>query len=250
MKDEKIRLQKYLSECGVASRRHAEELIALGKVKVNGHTAAIGDKVSYRDKITVQGKPVKKEKAQVYIMLNKPRGFITTMQDEHGRRCVADLTSGAGTRIFPIGRLDRDSEGILLLTNDGGFANAVMHPAYHIPKTYRVTVRPKPTEHQLDELMKGVLVDGRKTAPCEIHVLAEEPDRTQLEIIIYEGRNRQIRKMCETAGLQVARLKRTMIGTLPLGGLPAGKWRNLTENEVRALSALANRKTPEIQKQR
>ncbi len=248
MKDEKIRLQKYLSECGVASRRHAEELIALGKVKVNGRVASVGDKVAYRDNVTVQGKPVRKEKTRIYIMLNKPRGFITTMQDEFGRRCVTDLLTGVGARAFPIGRLDRDSEGLLLLTNDGAFANAMMHPTYHIPKTYRVTVRPKPAARQLDELKAGVLVDGRKTAPCEIQVLAEEEDRTHLEILLHEGRNRQIRKMCEGVGLQVIRLKRTMIGALTLGKLPAGKWRNLTENEVRALSALAHRKTPEIQK--
>ncbi len=237
MQDDRIRLQKYLSECSVASRRKAEELIEQGKVKVNGRVAHLGDKVSPRaDVVTVGSRRIVRERGgRMYLMLHKPRGFVTTMSDEMGRRCVADLLDDVPVRVYPVGRLDRDSEGLLLFTNDGDFANRMMHPSGHVPKTYRVTVRPPVREEQLDALRSGVVIEGRATAPCEVTVLSEEDARVVLRVILQEGRNRQIRKMCEAVGLEVARLKRTAVGSLTLGMLPQGKWRELSEQEVRTL---------------
>ncbi len=167
VKNEPIRLQKFLAQCGVASRRKAEELIVQGKVKINGKTAVLGDKVNASDKVYVSGKRVILPKTKFrYIMLNKPRGFITTMHDERGRRCVAELVQNVGERVYPIGRLDKDSEGMLVFTNDGAFANKVMHPRNSIYKFYRVTVRPDITEEQLVKLETGVELDGVKTAPA------------------------------------------------------------------------------------
>lgn len=236
MTDDRIRLQKYLSMCAVASRRKAEELIAQGKVKVNGKVAEIGDKVSPRhDTVTVSGRKIVANKKHYYIMLHKPRGFITTMDDEMGRKCVAELVSDVGARVYPVGRLDKDSEGLLLMTNDGEFANHMTHPSKHIPKTYRVTVRPDVTEEMLTAFTAGMEIDGRITAPADAHIIEKQDNRVVLEIVLYEGRNRQIRKMCETLGLEVARLKRTSIGSLKLGMLHPGKWRELTEDEVHKL---------------
>lgn len=241
MADNKIRLQKYISECGIASRRKAEELIAAGKVKVNGKPASIGDKVDpKRDTVVVAGKKLIKSKKNKYIMLHKPRGFITTLSDEMGRKCVAQLVEDVGTRVYPVGRLDRDSEGLLLLTDDGEFANALTHPTHHVPKTYRVTVRPSINEEQITKLTTGIEIDGRMTMPSEVRVIEKKEGRVVLEIIIYEGRNRQIRKMCDALGLEVARLKRTQIGSVKLGMLKQGDWRNLTEEEVHKLTVAAS----------
>lgn len=234
--DEKIRLQKLLSEAGVASRRKAEELILAGKVCVNGSPAGLGDRADpQKDRITVNGKPLAPQEKRVYLMLHKPRGVITTMSDEMDRRCVAELVRDVPEHVFPVGRLDRESEGLLLMTNDGGFANAMMHPSRHVPKVYRVTVRPGVTEEQLVSLSAGMVIDGRRTAPAGVRVLSEEPGRIVLEIILREGRNREIRKMCEQLGLEVARLRRTAVGSLKLGMLAPGKWRFLTAEEVRRL---------------
>ncbi len=231
-----IRLQKFLSECSVASRRKSEELIRDGKVWVNGKKASIGDKVDpKRDDVTVNGKKVTVVKQKYYIMLNKPRGYVTTMSDELGRKCVAELVADVGATVYPVGRLDRDSEGMLLLTNDGEFANSVMHPRKHIPKTYRVTVRSAVTKEQTEKLEDGVLIDGRETLPAEIVVLEKSENRSVLQIKIFEGRNRQIRKMCEEVDLEVIRLKRTSIGSLKLGMLQPGKWRELSADEVHKL---------------
>ena len=236
MTDDRIRLQKYLSQCAVASRRKAEELILAGKVKVNGKVADLGDKVSPRnDTVTVSGKKVVSNKKLYYIMLHKPRGFITTMEDEMGRKCVAQLVKDVGARVYPVGRLDKDSEGMLIMTNDGEFANYMTHPSKHIPKTYRVTVRPAVTEDMLVKLETGIEIDGRMTAPADAHIIEKQDNRVVLEIVLYEGRNRQIRKMCEALGLEVARLKRTSIGSIKLGMLPQGKWRELTDDEVHKL---------------
>ncbi|MBO5857995.1 MAG: rRNA pseudouridine synthase [Clostridia bacterium] len=231
-----IRLQKFLSECSVASRRKSEELIRDGKVWVNGKKASIGDKVDpKRDDVTVNGKKVTVVKQKYYIMLNKPRGYVTTMSDELGRKCVAELVSDVGATVYPVGRLDRDSEGMLLLTNDGEFANSVMNPRKHMSKTYRVTVRSAITKEQTEQLENGVLIDGRETLPAEVAVLEKSETRSVLQIKIFEGRNRQIRKMCEEVGLEVIRLKRTSIGSLKLGMLQPGKWRELTADEVHKL---------------
>lgn len=236
MTDDRIRLQKYLSMCAVASRRKAEELIAQGKVKVNGKVAQIGDKISPKhDTVTVSGRKIVGSRKHYYIMLHKPRGYITTMDDEMGRKCVAELVRDVGARVYPVGRLDKDSEGLLLMTNDGEFANHMTHPSKHIPKTYRVTVRPDVTEDMLTAFATGMEIDGRITAPADAHIIEKQDNRVVMEIVLYEGRNRQIRKMCELLGLEVARLKRTSMGSLKLGMLPPGKWRELKEDEVHKL---------------
>ena len=241
MADSTVRLQKFLAESGVASRRKSEELIAEGKVKVNGKVASIGDKINpKRDTVTVSGKKIVKRKEFTYILLHKPRGFITTMNDEMDRKCVAELIKDVPVRVYPVGRLDRDSEGMLLFTNDGEFANAMTHPTKHVPKTYRVTVRPSITEEQITQLTTGIIIDDRKTAPAQVRVVTKEEGRVVLEIILYEGRNRQIRKMCEAIGLDVARLKRTAIGSIKLGMLKQGAWRELNEDEVRKLMIAAD----------
>ncbi len=241
--EDKIRLQKVLAQCGVASRRKAEELIVQGSVKVNGKTAQLGDKVDpKKDKITVKGRRVSAaaKNKYYYIMLHKPRGFVTTMDDEKGRHCVAELVRDVPARVYPVGRLDRESEGLLLMTNDGDFANKVTHPSEHVAKVYRVTVRPDITKEQVQQMCDGIVIDGRRTKPCEVHVIKRDEGRVVLEIILREGRNRQIRKMCAKLGLEVARLKRTMIGQVKLGMLPQGKWRELTRDEVRRLTAQPN----------
>ena len=236
MSDNKIRLQKFLSEEGIASRRKAEEMIRSGLVKVNGKIANIGDSVDPKtDSVSVGGKKVKKENSLRYILLNKPRGYVTTTDDDLGRKCVLELVSGVKERIYPVGRLDRISEGALILTNDGEFANAMMHPSKHVPKTYRVTVRPGITSEQVDILSTGVDIDGRMTAPADVRVLSKEEGRAVLEIVLYEGRNRQIRRMCEALELEVARLKRTAVGSVKLGMLKTGEWRDLTPQEVESL---------------
>ncbi|MBR7007014.1 MAG: rRNA pseudouridine synthase [Ruminococcus sp.] len=235
---EKVRIQKIIAESGMCSRRKAEELIDKGAVKVNGHHCKLGDKaLPGKDIITVNGErvTVEKKKRLYYIMLNKPRGYVTTMSDELDRKCVTELLTGVPERVYPIGRLDKNSEGLLLFTNDGGFANDIMHPSRHIAKTYRVTVRPDISEDQLVKLASGVEIDGRKTAECNVVVLDKQVGRVVLQMTIYEGRNRQIRKMCEAVGLEVARLKRTAVGPLKLGMLKPGAWRELKPDELRAI---------------
>ncbi len=234
---EKIRLQKYLSQCSVASRRKAEELIEQGRVKINGRKAILGDKVDPKhDKVLVCGKPVINKDEKMYIMLHKPRGFVTTLSDEQGRKCVADLVADAGVRLFPVGRLDRNSEGLLLMTNDGEFANILTHPSRHVAKVYRVTVREKADEMQLAKMAEGLDIDGVKTLPCEVDYIEKKEDRTVLRFVLYEGKNREIRKLCEAVGLTVIRLKRTEIAGVKLGMLPQGRWRDLTEKEIKRLS--------------
>ena len=230
-------LQKYLSMCGIASRRKSEELISQGKVKINGNTAELGARVVVgEDEVTVFGKKVSYDFSEkYYIMLNKPRGYITTMSDEKGRKCTADLVKDIPARIFPVGRLDKDSEGLLILTNDGDFANRLIHPSHDVWKTYRVTVKPSISETQLTNLCVGPKIDGKPTTPAKVEVILEENGRAVLEISIKEGRNRQIRKMCEMVGLDVARLKRKSIGNVKLGMLAPGKWRNLTPEEIKSL---------------
>lgn len=235
-----VRLQKFMAECGVASRRKSEELIEMGKVKVNGHVAHIGDKINpKKDLVTVRGKKINKVDRMYYIMLNKPRGYVTTVSDELGRKTVMDLID-VKARIYPVGRLDKDSEGLLILTNDGSFANALTHPKHNYAKVYRVTVRPSVNDEILDKLRNGIEIDGRKTASCDVNIVTEEEGRVVLEFILREGRNRQIRKMCEAVNLEVARLKRISIGPVKLGMLQSGKSRELTDNEVRKLLRFSN----------
>ena len=242
---EEIRLQKFLSECGAASRRKAEELIVSGAVRVNGQVVTLGTRIDPdRDKVTLHGKRVVRQRQNMYVMLHKPRGFVTTMSDEMDRKCVAELVQDVGTRVYPVGRLDRESEGLLLMTNDGAFAQMLMHPSHHIGKTYRVTVRPTVTDEQITQLTTGMMIDGRRTAPAEVRIVTREPERVVMEVILYEGRNRQIRKMCEALGLEVARLKRTAIGNVKLGMLHPGDWRQLTDREVASLTALAKAPQP------
>ena len=245
MKDNKIRLQKFLADNGIASRRKSEELIELGKVKVNGRIAMIGDKVDpIRDKVTVRGKTVVAVKEKVYIMLHKPRGFVTTMSDEMGRKCVAELVKDVPVKVFPVGRLDRNSEGLLLMTNDGDFSNRLTHPSSHVNKTYRVTVDGSVSDDQIDKLASGIDIDrdGRLTLPCDVFVVERKEGRTVLNFIIHEGRNRQIRKMCEMVGLEVLRLKRTEIAGVKLGMLGQGKWRDLNEKELKRLTNVSQSK--------
>ena len=229
------RIQKVLSEQGIVSRRKAEEWIEQGKIKVNGRPASLGQRINpNRDVVTIDGERVyfQKSSQKYYIMLHKPRGYVTTMSDELGRKCVAELVEDVPERVYPIGRLDKDSEGMLLFTNDGDFANLIMHPSHHVSKTYRVTVRPDISDAQVIQLSTGVVIDGKKTSPAHVTVLEKAPGRVVLQVVIYEGRNRQVRKMCEAVGLEVARLKRTAIGPLKLGMLAPGKWRELRPGEI------------------
>ena len=226
-----------IADSGYCSRRRAESLISDGRVKLNGRAVKLGDKCGYKDLITIDGERLvlPRKKNFVYIMMNKPRGYVTTVSDELDRKCVMDLLEDVEERVYPIGRLDRNSEGLLLFTNDGEFANSIMHPSRHVAKTYRVTVRPDITDQQLVDLSDGVVIDGKKTLPANVVVKDKEPGRVVLLITIREGRNRQIRKMCEAVGLDVARLRRISIGPLRLGMLKPGRWRELTADELRAI---------------
>lgn len=199
------------------------------------------------DKVSIDGKNqrIVRKRKYIYIMLHKPRGYITTASDERGRKTVMDLVADVGRRVYPVGRLDKDSEGLLLLTDDGAFANLLTHPSGGVGKLYRVTVRPRATEEQIVRMSSGVVLDdGVKTAPAVIHVAADEPGRTVLEMTLFEGRNREIRRMCEAVGLEVIRLKRSAEGPVKLGMLPPGAWRELKRSEVTALrnAALKNGK--------
>ena len=227
----KERLQKLISAAGLASRRQAEQMIAGGRVTVNGAAAVIGQTADPEtDDIRVDGRPLGQRDRARYILLNKPRGFVTTLSDEKGRRTVAELVSGVGTRVYPVGRLDLNSDGLLLLTNDGALANAVMHPRNEIRKTYRTEVAGD-VEAALPILRAPTELDGYRIRPAEVTVCGDG----LLEITIHEGRNRQIRRMCAAAGLKVRRLTRVSEGPLRLGDLAPGAWRELNETELRQL---------------
>ena len=232
---EKIRLQKYFTDCGVMSRRAAEEQIRLGNVLVNGCIAAIGDTVEPGVDVVEYGGnvivPMCDEK--ICIMLNKPRGFVTTMSDEKGRQNVCMLTSDVGTRVYPVGRLDMDSDGLLLMTNDGTLADILTHPKHKIPKIYNVYIKGKVTDEQLKILRSALVIDGYKIKPVKVTPLpCEESNTSILEMTLFEGRNRQIRKMCDVASLKIKRLSRVAIGNIKLGKLAAGKWRRLNKAEI------------------
>jgi len=235
---EEIKIQKYFTDCGVMSRRAAENEIKLGKVKVNGTPAELGQRIDpERDTVEYMGKKIVSETGadKVYIMLNKPRGFVTTMSDEKGRRTVADLISNVGTRVYPIGRLDMDSDGMLLFTNDGELANKLTHPRHEIPKIYEVTVKGKVSADTVRALSEPMVLDGYKTLPVKTKIVATDEKSTTLLMTLYEGRNRQIRKMCESQALKITRLCRIAIGDIKLGALEIGKYRHLTAAEVEYL---------------
>ncbi|HIS15987.1 MAG TPA: rRNA pseudouridine synthase [Candidatus Scatomorpha merdavium] len=230
----KERLQKLISSAGLASRRAAEELIKQGRVKVNGETASLGMSADPElDDIRVNGKRLRISGTRVYIMLNKPRGYVTTLSDEKGRKTVAELVKGAGRRLYPVGRLDLNSEGLLIMTDDGEAANALMHPSHEVGKTYRVTVSGREPEAAVRELEALREVEGEPIRPAQVSFAGETGEgKYMLDVTIHEGRNRQVRKMCAAAGLEVRRLVRIAEGELSLGGLQTGKWRHLTSEEL------------------
>ena len=229
------RLQKILSARGLASRRAAEEWIKVGRVTVNGKTAALGDTADAdTDEICVDGNPLPRQEGLVYLVLHKPRGYVTTLHDEKGRPDAAQLVADCGARVYPVGRLDMDSEGLLLFTNDGAFANRLMHPSHQVEKTYEVQVSGYAAE-KLTLLRRPIVLDGYRIAPPEVRLLSRAGDKAWVQVVIHEGRNRQVRRMCQAAGLTVLRLKRTREGDLRLGDLPLGKWRSLTEAEIENL---------------
>jgi len=239
--EKKIRLQKYMAQCGIASRRHSEELILAGRVKVNGKTVTqMGFQVSEQDRVEVDGKVIKKEEKLVYIMLNKPAGYVSTVSDPEGRKTVLDLIEGVNERIYPVGRLDYDTTGLLILTNDGDFAFENTHPGHEIEKTYIAEVSGIPSDKALETLRKGIVLDGRKTAPAKVEVIDIKSKSAVLKIIIHEGRNRQVRRMCEAVGHPVIKLKRTAVGKLTLGDLKPGEWRYLSSKEVKLIRGKQN----------
>ena len=229
------KLQKILSSRGVASRRHAEELILAGRVTCNGHVCHLGDRADpATDTICLDGQPLPEETGKVYLMLHKPRGFVTTLSDEKGRKNAAQLVADCGTRVYPVGRLDMDSEGLLLFTNDGDFANHLMHPKHEVKKVYRVMVdgySPEAAEH----LRQPIILDGYRIQPPEVSCNQSAAGKAELLVAIHEGRNRQVRRMCAAAGMTVLRLIRISEGPLELGDLPKGRWRYLTDPEIAAL---------------
>ncbi len=232
----KQRLQKILSDRGLTSRRKAEEMIRQGVVAVNGATACLGDSADPDvDHITVEGKALPSARPYIYIMLNKPRGYVTTLSDEKGRKNAAALVADCGARVYPVGRLDMDSEGLLLFTNDGDFANRTMHPSHEIEKTYVVRADGF-SQEAFQQLREPIILDGYQIKPPKLTLRSTQKTQCTFEITIHEGRNRQIRRMCEAAGMKVLRLRRIREGELSLGGLAPGKWRYLSSEEIRKLS--------------
>ena len=233
----KIRLQKFIADAGLMSRRAAESEIEAGKISVNGHVAYLGLKIDPReDVVTYKGQRIRSEKREhVYIMLNKPRGYLTSTSDDRGRKCVTDLLDGVKERVYPVGRLDMISEGMLLLTDDGVLKNRLTHPSHSIGKLYRVKVAGTVSESQYSILTSPLEIDGYVIKPVDVVIAGEDETGTVLKMTLFEGRNRQIRKMCEKAGLTVKRLSRISIGNLKLDGLPVGKWRYLESDEVEYL---------------
>ena len=226
------RLQKIIAARGLCSRRQAEKWIEEGRVRLNGNTAHLGDTADVtEDVIEVDGKRLPKATKKIYLMLNKPRGYVTTLSDEKGRKNAAELVAGCGTRVYPVGRLDMDSEGLLLFTNDGEFANLMMHPKHEVDKVYRVWVTNFAPE-KLETLKEPIELDGYRIKEPKVRPVRMEPTRAILDVTIHEGRNRQVRRMCQAAGLEVARLKRIREGGLDIGTLKAGEWRYLEPREL------------------
>ncbi len=230
------RLQKTLAKAGIASRRKAEELIKQGRITVNNQVVIeMGTKVDpERDLISFDGQPVSLED-KIYLLLHKPVGYLCTLNDPQKRPIISDLIPKVTKRVFPVGRLDFDSEGALIITNDGELSQLLQHPKYEVNKTYQATVTGKPDNRNLQRLRKGIMIDGQKTYPAQVRVLQRRPDTTTLEVIIHEGKKRQVRKMFAAIGCPVQRLVRTAYGNLRLGDLPAGKYRKLTQKDIKKL---------------
>jgi len=232
------RLQKLLSAAGICSRRAAEEYITAGRVTVNGETAELGQRADpENDEILVDGKPLSHKADHVYLLLNKPRGYVTTLSDEKNRKTVADLVADCGVRVYPVGRLDLDSEGLLLMTNDGDLMQHLLHPSGEIDKTYHVSVF-GPVGGAAKRLAAITDLEGERIRPAGVEVIRQTGQTAELAITIHEGKNRQIRRMCAACGLNVKRLRRVREHSLELGDLPPGKWRYLTEKEVAALKGV------------
>lgn len=235
------RLHKFMARAGVASRRQCEELIARGRVKINGRViTTLGLKIDpLKDRVEVDGRPLARPEKKVYLLLNKPAGYVTTVKDPRGRAKVTDLLRGIKQRVYPVGRLDYDTEGLLLLTNDGDLAYALTHPRHEVPKTYLARVKGVPAPEKLKALARGVPLEDGPTAPARVRLVSDKGGNGLLEITIHEGRNRQVRRMCEHIGHPVLALRRVRIGPLELGGLKPGQYRHLTFREVARLKKVA-----------
>ncbi len=236
-----VKLQKYVSDCGLMSRRAAEREIENGHFAINGVKAKLGDRVDpSKDKVTYRGEVLKKSGRKVYLVVNKPAGVVTTMQDELGRKTVTELVSLPGKRIYPVGRLDKDSEGLLLMTDDGEFANRVAHPSGGIKKTYLVMLAGKVENNQLDTLRAMRMLEGEPINPVEVNLVDRNDNASKVRFMLSEGKNRQIRRMCEAVGLSVMQLRRVQMGNITLGRLESGAYRHLTDEEKAGLLKLLN----------
>jgi pseudouridine synthase len=232
-----VRLQKYLAGCGIASRRKAEEIIAQGRITVDGlKVTAMGVQIDpSRQEIKLDGSPVIPQNKKIYVLLNKPPGYVTTMSDPQGRPIVTSLLCDIKARLFPVGRLDLDTEGALLLTNDGDLAQKVQHPSYEVTKTYEALLLGRPSDKKIQQLERGILLEGKKTAPARLNIIAREADTTMIRITIHEGRKRQVKKMFELIGHPVLHLKRIAYGHLFLQGMGTGQYRILTPEELKKI---------------
>ena len=236
-----IRLNKFLAQAGVASRREVDKMIAEGKIKVNGKVVkALGSKIDdEKDKVDVEGRRVEREEGLVYLMLNKPPGYLVTLKDNFQRPMIQQLLPSLKERVFPVGRLDYDSSGLLLMMNDGELAYRLTHPRFKVPKAYLVKVKGEPDPSKLSRLEKGIYLDGKKTAPAKIAQVRSDPKKSLFKIEIYEGRKREVKRMFQAIGHKVLQLQRTNFGGLKLGSLKAGKWRYLTRKEIETLKKQA-----------
>ncbi len=244
METEKIRIQKFFTDCGVLSRRAAEEEIRAGRVKINGAVAEVGQKIDpEHDRVEYRGRVITaSEKPRfTYVLLNKPRGYLSTVTDDRGRHCVTELVADAGVRLYPVGRLDMDSEGLLLLTNDGELTHRLTHPRHEIPKIYHVKIEGTVTEEQVKALSRPMEIDGYTILPVKTELISVKDGTSTLRMTLFEGRNRQIRKMCETQGLHILRLQRVAIGDIKLGTIAPGKWRYLSRAQVDYLKNAAKK---------
>ena len=236
-----VKLQKFVSDCGLMSRRAAEREIENGHFAINGVKAKLGDRVEpSKDKVTYKGEVLKKSGKKVYLLLNKPAGVVTTMQDELGRRTVSELVSLPGKRVYPVGRLDKDSEGLLLMTDDGEFANKISHPSGGIKKVYYVMIAGRIENNTLDALRAMKMLEGEPINPVEVELMERSDNASNVRFVLSEGKNRQIRKMCEAHGLSVMQLRRVQMGNLRLGNLESGAYRHLTDEERKDLLKLTN----------